>query len=75
MADIVRLRARRFHALYQLLTGAAHTELPTPYQGSDHLRKDIGLPKQTFRGLTATQFEIFRTDLFHRAPQRQRPEQ
>jgi len=66
MADILDLRARRFHALYQLLVGVAHSELPTQIDGSDHLRKDIGLPKQAFCGPTTTQFEISRTTPFYR---------
>lgn len=46
MADILHMRAHRFDALYQLLTGGAHAGLPTPFNGSDHLRRDIGLPEQ-----------------------------
>lgn len=46
MADILHHRARRFHALYQLLIGAAHAELPSPNDELDHLRKEEGLPKQ-----------------------------
>lgn len=44
MADIQHMRAHRFDALYQLLTGVACAKLPLPYDGSDHLRADIGLP-------------------------------
>lgn len=46
MTDILQMRARRFDALYQLLTGAAHAELPTPFDGTDHPRKDVGLPER-----------------------------
>ncbi|MBU2991663.1 hypothetical protein Q4555_16045 [Octadecabacter sp. 1_MG-2023] len=66
MSDIVRLRAHRFEALYQLLTGVAHAELPQPYSGSDHLRKDVGLPPQANSGLTFTHVGKFQTDPFDR---------
>lgn len=62
MTDITYLRARRFNALYQLLTGAAHPELPTAYQDSDHLRKDVGLPEQHRRSLIITPLGTFSTD-------------
>lgn len=63
MANIVHLRARRFDALYQLLTGVAHAELPKPYDGPDHLRKDIRLPEHPLRGLTVVRY---RTDPINR---------
>ncbi len=66
MADIVRLRVHRFEALYQLLTGIAHAELPQPYSGSDHLRKGVGLPSQAYSGLAFTHVGTFRTDPFDR---------
>ncbi len=69
MADIVRIRARRFKTLYQLLTGVDHADLPLPYTGSDHLRKDIGLPEQACVGFSLTLDGTYRTDAFCRLPQ------
>ena len=44
MIDIVRVRARRFHALHALLTGVVRIGLATAPEISNHLRADIGLP-------------------------------
>ena len=45
MTDIWRMRARRFHALYTMLTGAAEVTLPNAQHLSEHLMKDVGLTK------------------------------
>ncbi len=45
MTSIFRLRTRRFHALYALLTG---DKGPVPLKQSDlsdHLSRDVGLPE------------------------------
>jgi hypothetical protein len=67
MADILHHRARRFHALYQLLIGAAHAELPSPNDELDHLRKEEGLPKQVLRRLTTNHFKNSRTFTIRRS--------
>lgn len=43
MTDIVHVRLRRFHALHDLLTGAARKELPRQHHLSSHLAQDIGI--------------------------------
>lgn len=40
MIEIMQLRAHRFQALYTLLTGAAHSGLPTPYQMPEASKTD-----------------------------------
>lgn len=74
MADIFHMRARRFDALHQLLTGVTHAELPTPFDGSDHLRKDTGLPEQKWSRFDAAPFGLFPFNPFRHALQG-RPEQ
>ncbi|MGH1414127.1 MAG: hypothetical protein ACRBB0_11595 [Pelagimonas sp.] len=61
MVDIIRLRERRFNALYLLLTGAAHHELPIPYQVSDKPKKYVGLPEQHRRSQTIARLETITT--------------
>ena len=53
MTNILHMRAHRFDALYQLLTGGAHVELRPPFDRSDYLRKDIGLPERICAPLDA----------------------
>lgn len=65
MADILHLRAHRFDALYELLTGGAHAELPSPFDGPDHLRKDIGLPERIWSPLDAAPMGLFPVNPFH----------
>ncbi|WP_368186289.1 hypothetical protein [Aestuariibius sp. HNIBRBA575] len=48
MPDIIHMRARRFQALYTLLTGAARQERPTRHQVPDTLLKDVGLPERNW---------------------------
>ena len=43
MTDIVHVRLRRFHALHDLLTGAARKKLPRQHHLSSHLAQDIGI--------------------------------
>lgn len=69
MADILHMRARRFEALYQLLTGATHAELPTAIDGSDHLRKDIGLPEQKWYRVDAAPLGLFPINPCHHTQQ------
>lgn len=64
MADVLHSRAHRFDALYQLLTGPARAKLPTPYNGSDHLRKDIGLPDRSGSRVDAASVASFPVDPF-----------
>ena len=64
MVDILQMRARRFDALYQILTGVDHAELPTPFDGSDHLRKDIGLLEQKWSRFDAAPFGLFQVNPF-----------
>lgn len=45
MAKIISMRARRFQALYALLTGAAHSKLSRLRQKPDALMKDVGDPE------------------------------
>lgn len=65
MVDIIHIRARRFDALYELLTGVAVPQLPSPYYGSDHLRKDVGLPEQPDHRPTLNPLGAFPADPFH----------
>lgn len=43
MTQTFRIRARRFHALYELLTGETHPEARVDFVTSDHLKADVGL--------------------------------
>ena len=45
MADILYLRARRFEALHDLLTGAACPEHPTRLREPEARSKTVGLPE------------------------------
>lgn len=74
MVDIIGLRARRFDALYELLTGGAVPQLPSPYHGSDRLRKDVGLPEQPGHRPTLNPLGTVPADPFHLWPQHGRPE-
>jgi len=46
MASILRLRARRFHALYAMLTGDTGSVPLRNSDLSDHLLQDVGLPER-----------------------------
>lgn len=47
MTSILSLRARRFHALYAVLTGEAGS-VPLKHSDlSDHLSRDVGLPERS----------------------------
>lgn len=43
MIDIMRLRARRFDALYELLVGRRRTQLRSNHGMPDDLSRDLGL--------------------------------
>jgi hypothetical protein len=45
MTSILRLRARRFHALYAMLTGETGSVPRKHSDLSDHLSRDVGLPE------------------------------
>lgn len=45
MTSILRLRVRRFHALYALLTGDGGSVPLNHSDLSDHLSRDVGLPE------------------------------
>lgn len=45
MTSILRLRARRFHVLYAMLTGDTGSVLLKHSDLSDHLSPDVGLPE------------------------------
>jgi hypothetical protein len=45
MASILSLRARRFNALYALLTGDAGSVPLNHSDLSDHLSRDLGVPE------------------------------
>lgn len=45
MTSILRLRARRFHALYAMLTGDTASATLKQSDLSDHLSRDVGLPE------------------------------
>lgn len=45
MTSILRLRARRFYALYAMLTGDAASAPLKHSDFSDHLSRDVGLPE------------------------------
>lgn len=62
MAEIMSIRARRFQALYALLTGAAHPELPTLHQMPDALMKDVGLPERNRPDYISGSLGTFPTD-------------
>lgn len=45
MKSLLRFRARRFHALYAMLTGDVAPVPLKPADLSDHLARDVGLPE------------------------------
>jgi len=59
MAHVLCNRPLRFHALYQLLTGAAQLERPNGPGLPDHLRSDVGLPRQEPARYVHSQFGAF----------------
>jgi hypothetical protein len=46
MTRILHLRARRFHGLHALLTGALGSKPVTTGAIPDHLSQDLGLPER-----------------------------
>lgn len=47
MTQILHLRARRFHALHDLLTGESHPKSLSFGAVPDYLSRDVGLPERT----------------------------
>ncbi len=49
MTSIVRLRVRRFHVLYAMLTGDPGSVSLKNSDLSDHLLQDVGLPEHSLQ--------------------------
>ncbi|MEL6683197.1 MAG: hypothetical protein AAFQ09_11205 [Pseudomonadota bacterium] len=59
MTNILRLRARRFHALHALLTGEAGLKPLYTAAIPDHLSRDLGVPERIPKERPVTQLGIF----------------
>lgn len=58
MADIIRFRAARFKALYDLLVGGSGAARLSNHDLPDHLTRDLGLPVSAPSARSPVQFDI-----------------
>jgi hypothetical protein len=45
MTDLIHLRCHRFDAFHALLVGGIRKQIAHTLMGSNHMRRDIGLPE------------------------------
>jgi len=69
MTQILHLRARRFHALHDLLTGGAAPGAVGFGAVPDYLARDVGLPERTPKDRHISHMDLlFRSGKFWRFP-------
>jgi hypothetical protein len=59
MLEVIRFRARRFHALIDVLTGTAHPVPTARHRIPDHLLEDVGLQAPRRQERPISHFGIF----------------